>query len=63
MDGLTELLKNMKELRDQILRCDYDYYVLSNPMVSDSEYDGLKVTLKHYEAALVEVVQHFELEQ
>ncbi len=38
-------------LREQLAAHDYRYYVLDEPSVSDSEYDGLMQELKALEAA------------
>ena len=33
--------RRMIALRDEIRKLDYHYYVLDNPLISDTEYDGL----------------------
>ncbi len=45
----TEIKKEIDRLRDQIRRHDYLYYVLSQPEVSDKEYDDLMRKLKDLE--------------
>lgn len=40
-----KLIKQMKELIDEINKHNYNYYVLDNPTISDAEYDKLYYTL------------------
>jgi DNA ligase (NAD+) len=44
-----EAKKKIGELREKIRRHDYLYYVLSQPKISDKEYDGLMRQLKEFE--------------
>ena len=37
MDAAAEI----KELRDKLERCNYEYYVMDNPTLSDFEYDAM----------------------
>ncbi|MEE9252611.1 MAG: NAD-dependent DNA ligase LigA [Thermodesulfobacteriota bacterium] len=48
--------ERVKELREQIERHDYLYYVEDNPEISDSEYDQLTSELKSLEAAHPELI-------
>lgn len=43
--------KELEKLRENIRHHDYRYYVLDQPEISDSEYDGLMQKLKDLEAA------------
>ena len=43
--------KEIEKLRREILRHDYNYYALSQPEISDKEYDGLIRRLKELEGA------------
>ena len=42
--------KEIKELRDEINKHNYNYYVMDNPTISDFEYDSLFARLKELEA-------------
>jgi len=44
-----EVKKEIEKLRDEIRRHDYSYYALSQPKVSDKEYDALMQKLKQLE--------------
>lgn len=46
-----EIKKEIEKLRQEIRRHDYRYYVLSDPKVSDKEYDQLLSRLKELEQA------------
>ena len=48
--------KRIAELREQIERHDYRYYVLDDPEVSDARYDALVAELRALEAAHPELV-------
>ena len=39
--------ETIAQLRDVIIYSDWKYYVQSNPVLSDSEYDSLYKKLKH----------------
>lgn len=43
-------MTDIEQLRDEIRRHDYAYYVLDNPTLADSEYDALLVQLRNLEA-------------
>ena len=43
--------KRIAELREQIRRHDFRYYVLDDPEVSDARYDALVAELRALEAA------------
>jgi DNA ligase (NAD+) len=45
-----EIEKKIKKLREQILEHDYKYYILSEPLISDEEYDMLMKELEKLEA-------------
>jgi DNA ligase (NAD+) len=45
----TQLSEQLEELRQQIRYHNYRYYVLNDPVVSDSEYDQLMVELRRIE--------------
>jgi DNA ligase (NAD+) len=51
-----EAAKRVSELREQIQRHDYRYYVLDDPEISDARYDALLVELRELEAAHPELV-------
>jgi len=48
--------KRIAELREQIRRHDYRYYVLDDPEISDARYDALIAELRQLEAAHPDVV-------
>jgi DNA ligase (NAD+) len=48
--------KRIVELREQIERHDYRYYVLDDPEISDARYDALLAELRELEAAHPELV-------
>lgn len=48
--------REIKRLREEIRHHDYCYYVLSQPEVSDKEYDGLMLRLKKLEGELPSLV-------
>ncbi len=48
--------KRIAELREQIQRHDYRYYVLDDPEISDARYDALLAELRTLEAAHPELV-------
>jgi DNA ligase (NAD+) len=48
--------RRIAELREQIQRHDYRYYVLDDPEISDARYDALLVELRRLEAAHPELV-------
>ena len=49
MDRLEKIAKEIEELREKIRIADYKYYVLSEPEISDKEYDDLVKRLKELE--------------
>lgn len=46
---MSSLQEKAEQLREQIRKCDYHYYVLDNPLISDSEYDWLMQELRELE--------------
>ena len=42
--------KKIEELRNQIIKHDYNYYVLTDPVISDESYDKLIKELEKLEA-------------
>lgn len=48
--GIDKVRAEIEKLREEIHHHDYCYYVLSQPEVSDREYDGLMLRLKRLEA-------------
>ncbi|MCX7958770.1 MAG: NAD-dependent DNA ligase LigA, partial [Deltaproteobacteria bacterium] len=44
-----QILKRINELREEIERHNYNYYVLDNPVISDAEYDRLMIELTELE--------------
>jgi len=48
--------RRIAELREQIRRHDYRYYVLDDPEISDARYDALLVELRELEAAHPDLV-------
>ncbi|MBE7703947.1 MAG: NAD-dependent DNA ligase LigA [Cyanobacteria bacterium SIG28] len=50
------LKKEIKNLRDEINKHNYNYYVMDNPTISDYEYDALFARLKEIEAEHPELV-------
>lgn len=53
---MLELLARIEELRDEIRRHDYAYYVKDEPLISDNEYDGLMRQLQELEQAHPELI-------
>ena len=51
MENLDKVKKEIQKLRDQIQKHDHLYYVLSNPEISDKEYDNLLKKLDEYDEA------------
>ena len=56
MASLKKTEERVRELREQIERHNYRYYVLDDPTVSDAEYDRLMRELKDIEAAHPQLV-------
>ena len=54
--NLDKVKKEIKNLRQQLQRADYQYYVLSEPEISDKEYDNLLKNLKTLEEAQPQLV-------
>lgn len=50
------LKKELENLRNEINKHNYNYYVLDNPTISDFEYDGLFSRLKEIELANPELI-------
>jgi len=49
MENLEKIRREIEELREKIRRADYCYYVLSEPEISDKEYDDLVKKLSELE--------------
>ena len=45
----TSVEKKIEELRNQIIKHDYKYYVLAEPIISDENYDKLVKSLEKLE--------------
>ncbi|MEW5867576.1 MAG: NAD-dependent DNA ligase LigA, partial [Bacillota bacterium] len=56
MDGLGEAEKRVRELREEIERHNYRYYVLDDPLISDAEFDALMRELATLEERYPELV-------
>ena len=50
------MTERIEQLRDQIRKHDYHYYVLDSPLITDREYDELLAELKSLEAEYPELV-------
>ena len=48
--------KKLRELREYIVRCDFAYFVLDDPIVPDAEYDRLLQQLQKLEEAYPELI-------
>lgn len=48
--------KKLRELREDIVRCDFAYFVLDDPIVPDAEYDRLLQQLQKLEEAYPELI-------
>ncbi|MFH1505029.1 MAG: NAD-dependent DNA ligase LigA [Candidatus Omnitrophota bacterium] len=46
---MDKIKKEIEKLREEIRRADYSYYILSDPEISDKEYDDLLTRLKELE--------------
>jgi DNA ligase (NAD+) len=53
---LSEILKRVEQLREEINYHNYLYYVLDQPIISDSDYDALMRELKEIEGKYPETV-------
>jgi len=51
-----EIEKKIKKLREQILEHDYKYYILSEPLISDEEYDMMMKELEKLEAEYPDLI-------
>jgi DNA ligase (NAD+) len=56
MSLLSEILKRVEQLREEINYHNYLYYVLDRPIISDSDYDTLMRELKDIEGKYPEIV-------
>mgnify|MGYP000166421003 CR=1 FL=1 len=56
MAGSANAAKRIEELREEIRRHDYLYYVLAEPEITDRQYDQLMEELKRLEATYPELV-------
>ncbi len=54
--GLDEARQRLRQLRDEIRRHDYHYYVLDEPLVPDALYDRLLRELEALEAAYPQLI-------
>ncbi len=52
-----ELIRKYNELVDFLNKCDYYYYVLDNPIISDAEYDELKRELFEIEKKYPHIIR------
>lgn len=52
----SNIEKRIEELREQIRHHDYQYYILTNPKITDQEYDKLYKELEYLEAEYPELV-------
>ena len=52
----TQASRRIAELREQLARHDYAYYVLAAPVISDRDYDRLFEELKAIEAEFPDLV-------
>ena len=53
---MTDLPKRIEQLRETIRRHDYRYYVLNQPRISDTAYDGLMRELSRLEAQAPQLI-------
>ena len=53
---MNQIITKIKSLRDQLNNHNYNYYVLDNPIVSDSEYDSLFRELQKLETLHPELI-------
>lgn len=49
MDNLDKIKKEIEKLKEEIRQADFSYYVLSDPEISDKEYDDLVARLRQLE--------------
>jgi DNA ligase (NAD+) len=54
---MEEIVKRYNELVDFLNKCDYYYYVLDNPIISDAEYDELKKELFEIEKKYPQIIR------
>ena len=56
MPSLDEARRKVEELRSEIRKHDYHYYVLDNPLITDQEYDSLMRELESLEREFPELI-------
>ncbi|HHY41130.1 MAG TPA: NAD-dependent DNA ligase LigA [Syntrophaceticus sp.] len=56
MASLDEARRKVEELRSEIRKHDYHYYVLDNPLITDQEYDSLMRELESLEREFPELI-------
>ncbi|MFY9272786.1 MAG: NAD-dependent DNA ligase LigA [Thermacetogeniaceae bacterium] len=56
MPSLDEARQKVEELRSEIRKHDYHYYVLDNPLITDQEYDSLMRELESLERKFPELI-------
>ena len=56
MPSLDEARQKVEELRSEIRKHDYHYYVLDNPLIADQEYDSLMRELESLEREFPELI-------
>jgi len=56
MPSLEEARRRVEELRSEIRKHDYHYYVLDNPLITDQEYDALMRELESLEREFPELI-------
>lgn len=56
MPSLEEARRRVEELRSEIRKHDYHYYVLDNPLITDQEYDALMRELERLEKEFPELI-------
>ena len=56
MPSLDDARQKVEELRSEIRKHDYHYYVLDNPLIADQEYDSLMRELESLEREFPELI-------
>lgn len=60
IESLQKKYAEFIELSDKVNECDVAYYVESNPIMSDAEYDALKIKMKDRSSELINLLKTIE---
>lgn len=60
IESLRKTYSEFIVLSDKVNECDVAYYIKSNPIMSDAEYDALKITMKEKSSEAAKLVKTIE---